>query len=451
MTKRMKIKLAALLTSLVMALTIMPLCNLQAACATGDAPPATPQNFTATNVCGDWFRLTWEMPEESADVDEYIIEYWDDTSEEWIDPDAGDHFYTANNVYYGSISALGGKIRLAARNEFGYSNASQDVQLPDDGLDDHYDTIPKHVTPVAVAGDGMVELTWTADNHSTNNYSDPEYYEVVRMDGEDPDYHSIAYIPFDQIRDYSWTDRTVTNGVSYIYKVLPTNFYRYSKSYEASDVNASDIVIPGEGQHQGETDAQIAAVVIQQIEDLVEIIEATAAEGKTEEEVAAAKETAAQAVSDVRSAYDNLTASQRALVTNYEILETIEEILAIQDGEEYQSALEEFITGHVSVNKLDNTMTVTCKTVKIKRKKLKKRTVKIARSKALTVKDAQGTVTYVKVSGNKKIKINKTTGNITVKKRLKKGTYRIKVDVTAQGNDDYNPLTLTRYFKVKVR
>ncbi len=56
-----------------------------------------------------------------------------------------------------------------------------------------------------------------------------------------------------------------------------------------------------------------------------------------------------------------------------------------------------------------------------------------------------------KSGGNKKITINKTTGKVTVKKKLKKGTYKIKVKVTAAGNSNYKTLTRTVTFKLKVK
>jgi endo-1,4-beta-xylanase len=49
----------------------------------------------------------------------------------------------------------------------------------------------------------------------------------------------------------------------------------------------------------------------------------------------------------------------------------------------------------------------------------------------------QGTITYSKVSGNQKIAINQSTGKVTVKKGLKKGTYKVKVKVKAAGNANY--------------
>ncbi|MBQ6582647.1 MAG: hypothetical protein IJH77_02335 [Mogibacterium sp.] len=46
-------------------------------------------------------------------------------------------------------------------------------------------------------------------------------------------------------------------------------------------------------------------------------------------------------------------------------------------------------------------------------------------------------MTYSKVSGSSAVTINATTGTVTVKKGLKKGTYRVKVRVKAAGNANY--------------
>ena len=103
--------------------------------------------------------------------------------------------------------------------------------------------------------------------------------------------------------------------------------------------------------------------------------------------------------------------------------------------------------------KAANTLTLKAKkttTVKIRYKRLKKRTQAFYISKVLTVSRAQGNVTYTKVSGNKKITVS-PTGKVTVKKKLKRGTYKIKVNVTAAGNTRYNAMTKTVVFKVKVK
>ena len=52
----------------------------------------------------------------------------------------------------------------------------------------------------------------------------------------------------------------------------------------------------------------------------------------------------------------------------------------------------------------------------------------------------------------KYFKINKTTGQVTVKKKLKKGTYKVTVNVIASGNSNYEASAVqTVIFKVKVK
>jgi uncharacterized repeat protein (TIGR02543 family) len=106
-------------------------------------------------------------------------------------------------------------------------------------------------------------------------------------------------------------------------------------------------------------------------------------------------------------------------------------------------------------SKKTNPIKVSVKTKTLKVKKLKKKAQKV---KAITVKNAQGKVTYklVKSGITKKIrklvKIN-SKGVITIKKwkKAKKGTYKIKVKVTAAGNSDYNAKTVTKTVKIKVK
>ena len=92
-----------------------------------------------------------------------------------------------------------------------------------------------------------------------------------------------------------------------------------------------------------------------------------------------------------------------------------------------------------------NPIKVSGKTVKVKAGK--KRTLKVG--KVLKVKNAKGKVTYKKQSGNKKVTINKKTGKVTIKKGLKKGTYKIKVKVTAAGNSQYKKKTVKAVFRLK--
>ncbi len=100
-----------------------------------------------------------------------------------------------------------------------------------------------------------------------------------------------------------------------------------------------------------------------------------------------------------------------------------------------------------------NSLKVSGKTVKVKQQDLGKKSVAIARKKVLTVKKAKGKVTYkiIKVTPakyRKYFRINKKTGKVTVKKGLKKGTYKIKAAVTAAGN---KKKTRKATFKVVVR
>ncbi len=106
-------------------------------------------------------------------------------------------------------------------------------------------------------------------------------------------------------------------------------------------------------------------------------------------------------------------------------------------------------------SKKNNTLTVKTKTKTIKLKKLKKKNRTV---KPLTVKKAKGKVTYklIKKGTNKKIwkylKISKK-GAITIKKwkKAKKGTYKIKVTVTAAGNKAYKKGSKTVTVKVRIK
>ena len=108
----------------------------------------------------------------------------------------------------------------------------------------------------------------------------------------------------------------------------------------------------------------------------------------------------------------------------------------------------------VQKTKKTNPIKVTVKTKTVKLKKLKNNNQKV---KAITVKKAKGTVSYslVKKGSTAKIfklaKINKK-GVITLKKlkKAKKGTYKLKVKITAKGNSEYKSKTINKVVKVKV-
>ncbi|MGX8703448.1 MAG: S8 family serine peptidase, partial [bacterium] len=87
-----------------------------------------------------------------------------------------------------------------------------------------------------------------------------------------------------------------------------------------------------------------------------------------------------------------------------------------------------------TIKKAKNPLVVTAATKKTSAEKLKESGVT---GSAITVKKAQGGVTYKKVSGSSALSVNAKTGKITVKKGMKKGTYKIRVAVTAAGNENY--------------
>lgn len=103
-----------------------------------------------------------------------------------------------------------------------------------------------------------------------------------------------------------------------------------------------------------------------------------------------------------------------------------------------------------------NTMTVKAvkKGVTVKASKLKKAKSRIALKKLLTVKKAKGTVTFKKVSVNKRsgnFKVDAKTGKVTIKKGTKKGTYSIRIKVTAAGAGDYKPISRTVTCKIRIK
>ena len=87
----------------------------------------------------------------------------------------------------------------------------------------------------------------------------------------------------------------------------------------------------------------------------------------------------------------------------------------------------------VTSNKKANTMVAKAKKVTLKFANVKKKSQTVAQKTAFSVSKPVGKVTYAKVSGNKNITVS-SAGKITVKKGLKKGTYKVKINVKAAGN-----------------
>ena len=124
---------------------------------------------------------------------------------------------------------------------------------------------------------------------------------------------------------------------------------------------------------------------------------------------------------------------------------------------DYQAASK---TITVTVRKATNPLTMKVKTATVKYKKLKKKTQTLKVSKVIKfTKKGQGTMQYKlysvkkgKKSFKKYFKIASKSGKVTVKKGLKRGTYKVRVKVKAGGNANYQPSAWkTETFKIRVK
>ena len=110
------------------------------------------------------------------------------------------------------------------------------------------------------------------------------------------------------------------------------------------------------------------------------------------------------------------------------------------------------VTKNFTIKRAANKLKISPKTATVKYSKVKKKTQYLAVTNVIKFSNkGTGKLTYTKASGNKGITINKTSGKVTVKKKLKKGTYKINVKVKAAGNTNISSATKAVTFKVKVR
>ena len=112
------------------------------------------------------------------------------------------------------------------------------------------------------------------------------------------------------------------------------------------------------------------------------------------------------------------------------------------------------------INKAANPLKIGAKTATVKYSKLKKKAQTLTVTKVIKfTKKLNDKKTYTLSSAKKGsksfkkyFKINKTSGKVTVKKGLKKGTYKVKVKAKALGNNNYKASAVkTVTFKVKVK
>ncbi|MDO4854518.1 MAG: hypothetical protein Q4A43_03815 [Coriobacteriia bacterium] len=127
---------------------------------------------------------------------------------------------------------------------------------------------------------------------------------------------------------------------------------------------------------------------------------------------------------------------------------TYKATVSLVDGYMWSDGSTTAKTVEFSIAKASQTPKVKTTTKTVKKSKVKKKAQKV--TAAIKVTGAQGKVTYAKKSGSAKLKIA-SNGKITVKKKTKKGTYKIKVVVKAAGNANYNAATKTVTVKVKVK
>ena len=103
-----------------------------------------------------------------------------------------------------------------------------------------------------------------------------------------------------------------------------------------------------------------------------------------------------------------------------------------------------------------NTMKARGKTVKIKQSQVKKQAKVIKRTKAIKITGAKGKVTY-KLTGvsknkyRKYFKVAKNTGKLTVKKGIRKGSYKVRIKVMASGDRAFKPASTAVTVKIRVK
>ncbi|MBQ3321396.1 MAG: hypothetical protein IJH05_00965, partial [Firmicutes bacterium] len=109
-------------------------------------------------------------------------------------------------------------------------------------------------------------------------------------------------------------------------------------------------------------------------------------------------------------------------------------------------------TATFQINKANQKMTVKANTKTLKVKKLKKKARTVS---AITATKQGGALSYSGVGTNAKskkaLKINAKTGKITVKKKTKKGTYKMKVTVRSAASTNYNAASKVVTVTIKVK
>lgn len=238
------------------------------------------------------------------------------------------------------------------------------------------------------------------------------------------------------------------NGHTYTVKITSDNY----------DINDVEVAFSSEDAQSGLTqalaqaqaaveaaqtaanEAQLAVDALPQDASAREIAAAYKKLDKANNALAAAQET----VSSLKTQQSDLQAKQIAALEK-ELKDTKAQL---KETEKQLSQAKAGTKPSASAAKKANAMKVTSVTKKVKKKKLKKKAVTVA---PLTVKGATGTLSFQKLSGKKNLRIDTRTGKVVVAKKTKKGTYTMKVKVTASGNATTKSITKTVKVKIKVK
>lgn len=126
------------------------------------------------------------------------------------------------------------------------------------------------------------------------------------------------------------------------------------------------------------------------------------------------------------------------------------------EGGEYDLASDVYYYVGVSKPKKANPVTVTAKSkaAAVKYKKLKKAAQRVSASALMTVSRAKGSVSYSKVSVNRRggnFAVDPKTGSVYIKKKTKTGTYKIVIKVTASGDSEYDAGSRTVTCRIKIK
>ena len=121
-------------------------------------------------------------------------------------------------------------------------------------------------------------------------------------------------------------------------------------------------------------------------------------------------------------------------------------------GDAVHKACSKNVSFTVKMAKAKNALSVKSKSKTVKQRKVQKKRVTLT---PIKVKKKNGKLSFKVVDwttpkAKKRIKLNRKTGKVTVKKGTCKGTYKFKVKVTAQGTANYKKAHKTVSVKVRV-